>query len=62
MRDTAYFSIYSRHIQPDQGVGAVKELVCQLLHQLRLAHAGGAHKDEAGRTAWRPERSARLRV
>ena len=39
------------HIQPDQRIGAVKELVCQLLHQLRLAHAGGAHKDKAGRTA-----------
>ena len=36
-----------RHIQPDQGVRRVEKVICQLLHQLRLAHAGGAHKDEA---------------
>ena len=36
-----------RHIQPDQGVRRVEEVICQLLHQLCLAHAGGAHEDEA---------------
>ena len=34
-----------------QGVGAVEQLLCQLLDQLGLAHAGGAHKDEACGTA-----------
>ncbi len=34
------------HIQPDQGLGGVEHIQGQLLDQLGLAHAGGAHKDE----------------
>ena len=39
------------HVQTDKRVGAVKQLFCQLLDQLGLAHAGGPHKDEACGTA-----------
>ena len=39
------------HVQTDERVGAVEQLFCQLLDQLGLAHAGGAHKDEACGTA-----------
>ena len=51
MRDTAYFFHILAHVQTDERVGAVEQLICQLLDQLGLAHAGGAHKDEAGGTA-----------
>ena len=34
------------HIQPDQAVYTVKQIVRQALHQFRLAHAGGANEDE----------------
>ena len=37
------------HIQPDEGLGRVEQVGGQLLDQLGLAHAGGAHKDEAHR-------------
>ena len=36
------------HVDADERVGGVEQLVCQLAHQFGLAHAGGAHKDEAG--------------
>ena len=39
------------HVQTNERVGAVEQLICQLLDQLGLAHAGGAHKDEACGTA-----------
>ena len=39
------------HVQTDQRVHRVKQLVGQLLHQLGFAHAGGADEDEAGRAA-----------
>ena len=35
------------HIQADEALGGIEQIVGQLLHQLRLAHAGGAHEDEA---------------
>ena len=34
------------HIQPDQGVHTVKQIISQPLHQLRLTHTGGTHEDE----------------
>ena len=37
------------HIQPNQAVHAVKQVGGQLLHQLRLAHTGGAHEDKGHR-------------
>ena len=37
------------HIQPNQGIRRVEQVICQLLDQLRLAHAGSAHKDETHR-------------
>ena len=35
------------HVETDERVGAVEELVCQLLDQLRLADTSGADEDEA---------------
>ena len=37
------------HIQADQGLRRVEQVVRQLLHQLRLTHAGGSHEDKAHR-------------
>ena len=37
------------HIQTDQRVGGVEQVLRQALDQLGLAHAGGTHKDEADR-------------
>ena len=37
------------HIQTDQRLRRIEQIVCQLLDQLRLTHAGRAHKDEADR-------------
>ena len=51
MRDTAYFFHVLAHVQTDERVGTIEQLFCQLLDQLGLAHAGGAHKDEACRAA-----------
>ena len=34
------------HIQADEGLRRVEQIVCQLLDQLRLTHAGGAYEDE----------------
>ena len=37
------------HIQPDEALRRVEQVVRQLLDQLRLAHAGAAHENEAHR-------------
>ena len=37
------------HIQPDQRIRRVEQFLGQLLDQLGLAHAGGAHEDEGHR-------------
>ena len=37
------------HIQADQALRRVEQVVCQLLDQFRLAHTGGAHEDKAHR-------------
>jgi len=39
------------HVQTNERIRAVEQLICQLLDQLGLAHAGGAHKDKACGTA-----------
>ena len=43
--DAVLFHIFA-HVQPDERVLRVKQVGGQLFHQLRLAHAGGAHEDE----------------
>ncbi len=38
-----------RHIQPDQALRGVEQVLRQLLDQFRLTHAGAAHEDKAHR-------------
>ena len=44
--ETVCFSIYSDMSSRIRLSTRVKQIACQLLDQLRLAHAGGADKDE----------------
>ena len=39
-----------RHIQPDQRIHAVEQVVGKLLDQFRLAYTGGANEDKGNRT------------
>ncbi len=47
MRDTACFSMYSRHIDADHGFVVVEQVLGQRAHQFGFADAGGAQEDEA---------------
>ena len=49
MRETRVLFHKLGHVEPDERVGRVEQVLRQLLDKLGLADAGGADKDEADR-------------